>query len=506
MTMTKKALLMGAALGMTLATPVLASKADDTLHAAFQKELESADVYYNSAREGILLARSVWDSLLYRDPTTGEFKGNLATEWTWVDDVTVEFKLRQGVKFHNGEPFTADDVVYTVNYVVNPDNAVKVPTNVNWMDHAAKIDDSTVRIILKAPFPPAEEYLAGPVVIYPDEYYAKVGSTGMAMAPIGTGPYKVKSVDPGKEYVLERNDDYFDGPRRKAKIGNVDIKTIPDMNTQVAELFNGGLDFLWNVPADQSEKLAMMTDRFTVTNAQAMRVGYISMDAAGRVDPEGPMTKLKVRQAINHAIDRKKIVDALLKGSSQVINSGCAPIQFGCAQDVTTYDYDPEKAKALLAEAGYPDGFTIDFYAYRDRNLAEALMGYLNAVGIKTNFGYLQYAALRDKRIANEVPISFQTWGSYSLADSSAITGEFFTDGELDDARDPEVISWVKEANSVVDRQKRLDLYEKADKKIADEAYWVPLWTYNVNYVMSNDLAFTPTDDEIIRFFDFSWK
>lgn len=504
--MTTKALMMGAALGMALASPVLADKSDDTLRAAFQKELESADIYFNSAREGILLARSVWDGLLYRDPVTAEFKGNLATDWTWIDDVTVEFKLREGVKFHNGEAFTADDVVYTVNFVVNPDNAVKVPTNVNWMDHAEKIDDYTVRIILKAPFPPAEEYLAGPVVIYPDEYYAEVGPTGMAAAPVGTGPYKVKSVDPGKEYVLERNDDYFDGPRSKAAIGNVDIKTIPDMNTQVAELFNGELDFLWNVPADQSEKLAMMTDRFTVTNAQAMRVGYIAMDAAGRVDPDGPMTNLKVRQAINHAIDRQKIVDALLKGSSQVINSGCAPIQFGCAQDVTAYDYDPEKAKALLAEAGYPDGFTIDFYAYRDRSLAEALMGYLNAVGIKTNFSFLQYAALRDKRIANEVPISFQTWGSYSLADSSAITGEFFTNGELDDARDPEVIAWVNEANSINDRAKRLELYEKADKKIADQAYWVPLWTYNVNYVMSNDVVYTPTDDEIIRFFDFAWK
>lgn len=273
--MTKKALLIGAALGMALAAPALANKADDTLRTAFQKELESADMYFNSAREGVLFARAVWDGLLYRDPATGEYKGNLATEWKWVDDVTMEFKLRQGVTFHNGEPFTADDVVYTVNFVTNPANAVKVPTNVNWMDHAEKIDDYTVRIHLKAPFPPAEEYLAGPVVMYPDEYYAKVGPTGMAAAPIGTGPYKAVSVEAGKEYVLERNDAYFDGPRQKAQIAKVVIKTIPDMNTQVAELFNGGLDFLWGVPADQSEKLATMTDRFTVTNAQAMRVGYI---------------------------------------------------------------------------------------------------------------------------------------------------------------------------------------------------------------------------------------
>lgn len=504
--MTFKSLMLGTALGLTAAVPVFADKADDTLRLAFLKELESVDSYFNSAREGILLSRSIWDGLLYRDPVSGEFKGNLATAWTWIDDVTVEFTLREGVTFHNGEPFNADDVVYTINYVADPDAGVKAAANVNWMKGAEKVDEYTVRIHLHAPFPPAEEYLAGPVVIYPDEYYAQVGPTGMATAPIGTGPFKVDLVEPGKLYKLSAYEGYHDSPKGAAKIGNIEVKTIPDMNTQVAELFNGGLDFLWNVPADQAEKLAEMKDRFEVVNAQAIRVGYISMDAAGAVDADGPMTNKLVRQAIYHAIDRQAIVDALVKGSSEVVNAGCAPIQFGCDQSVTSYDYDPAKAKALLAEAGYPDGFTIDFYAYRDRPYAEAMMGFLNEVGIKTNFNYLQYAALREKREKKEVAISFQTWGSYSLADVSAITGEFFTGGALDDAMDPEVIDWVKSAGSITDRATRTELYSKAHAKIADEAYWVPLWTYNVNYVLSKDLAFVPTDDEIVRFADFSWK
>ena len=504
--MTLKTLMIGTALSLVTAAPVFANKADDTLHMAITKELESVDNYYNSAREGILFTRGVWDGLLYRDPATGEMKGNLATEWTWIDDVTVEFKLREGVKFHNGEAFNADDVVYTVNYMVNPDNGVKVMTNVSWMKGAEKVDDNTVRINLNAPFPPAEDYLASVVVIYPDEYYAEVGPSGMATKPVGTGPYKVDTVEPGQRYELSAYADYHDSPKGKAQIGKIEIKTIPDMNTQVAELFNGGLDFLWNVPADQAEKLAEMDDRFDVVNAQAIRIGYITMDAAGAVDPDGPMTKKEVRQAIYHAIDRQAIVDALVKGSSEVINAGCAPIQFGCDLSVTTYDYDPEKAKALLAEAGYPDGFEIDFYAYRDRPYAEALMGMLNEIGIKTNFNYLKYAALREKREKKEVAISFQTWGSYSLPDVSAITGEFFTGGPLDDAQDPEVIDWVKQAGSITDRAERQALYSKAHAKIADEAYWVPLWTYNVNYVLSKELNFDPTDDEVIRFADFSWK
>ncbi|SMX27909.1 Glutathione-binding protein GsiB precursor [Pelagimonas phthalicica] len=482
-----------------------ADKADDTLRLAFTKELETVDIYFNSAREGILLARAIWDGLLYRDPVTGEYKGNLATEWKWIDDVTLELKLREGVTFHNGEPFNADDVVYTVNYVANPDNGIVVQRNVSWMDRAEKVDDYTVRIILDAPFPPAEEFLAGPVVMYPNEYYAEVGPAGMALNPIGTGPYKVSSVDPGLHYELEAFDGYHGDPRNAASIGKIDIRTIPDFNTQIAEFFNGQLDFLWNVPADQAEKLDAM-GKYQVENAEAIRIGFISMDASGRADADGPMTNPLVRKAVAHAIDRQAIVDALVKGSSEVVHSACAKIQFACEQDVAQYEYNPEKAKALLAEAGYPDGFEIDFHAYRNRPYAEAMMGFLDEVGIKTNLVYLKYSALRDARSKGEVPFTFQTWGSYSLADASAIVGEHFTGGMLDDAKDAEVTAWVNEADSTTDKDKRIGLYSKALKKIADEAYWLPLWSYNVNYVMSQEVSYAPTNDEIVRFFDFSWK
>ncbi len=498
-------LVLSTAVYLALSAASYADKASDTVNMAFLKELESADVYFNTAREGLLLNHSVWDGLLYRNPETGEYEGNLAKSWTWINDTTIEFKLRQGVKFHNGEPFNADDVVYTVNFVADKANGVKSQTNVSWMDHAEKIDDYTVRIVADAPFPAAEEFLAGPVAMYPNEYYAKVGPKGMAAHPVGTGPFKVTELEPGKHFTLEKNDDYFGGPKGMAKVSKIDIRTIPDMNTQIAEFFNGTLDFLWNIPADQAEKLGAM-GKFDVVNAPAIRVGYITMDAAGRFDKEGPMTKKKVRQAIYHAIDRKAIVEALVKGSSTVIDSACSPVQFACAQDLPTYDYDPAKAKALLAEAGYPDGFTIDFYAYRDRPYAEAMMGFLNEVGIKTNFSYLKYAALREKRAKGEVPISFQTWGSYSIADASAITSEFFTGGDWDDARDPEIIEWLTTADKSTDKAARKDLYKKALTKIVDEAYWVPLFTYNVNYAMSKELDFTATPDELVRFFTFGWK
>jgi len=498
-----------AALALSVATTsvAMADKANDTLRVAYTKELENVDSYFNSSREGVVLQRAIWDGLIYRDPMTNEYKGNLATEWTWIDDTTLELKLREGVTFHNGDPFTAEDVVATVNYVATEENGVKTQRNVNWMDHAEKVDDYTVRIITKTVFPAAIEFLSGPVSMYPAAYYAEVGPSGMGLKPVGTGPYKAVEVVPGQHFVLEKNENYHDSPKGQPTIGKIDIRTIPDVNTQIAELFSGSLDVIWQVPSDQAEKLAQMGDQFTVANESTMRVGYLAMDAAGRsgMDPN-PFTDLKVRQAINYAIDRDAIVDNLLKGKSKVVWTPCFPSQFGCDQNVTEYPYNPEKAKELLAEAGYPDGFETEFYAYRNRDYAEAIVSYLNAVGIKIDFKMMQYSALRELNMKGEVPLTFQTWGSYSINDASAMVSQFFKHGSLDTSRDDQVLESLNVADQSNDPEVRKEYYTKALTRIADEAYWAPMFSYNTNYVTSTEVEYTPTADEVLRFTDMTWK
>lgn len=152
-----------------------------------------------------------WDTLIYRDPETFEYKPLLATSWKWVDDVTLDFELRRGVKFHNGEKFDADDVVYTLNWISNPANGVKNQQNVSWIEAASKRGEYEVRVHLKKPFPAALEFLSGPVAIYPNEYCTKVGPDGMDKQPVGTGPYRVAKVLAGKEIRFEANRDYYDG-------------------------------------------------------------------------------------------------------------------------------------------------------------------------------------------------------------------------------------------------------------------------------------------------------
>jgi len=490
--------------------PALANKKNDTLNIAFSKELETLDRYFNTAREGIVISRHAFDNLLYRDPVTYEYKGLIAKSFKWNTNTELDITLREGITFHNGQKLTADDVVYTLNFAANPDNKVKTQRYSSWIDKVVKTGEYSVKIMLKKPFPAAFEFLSGANPIYPKEYYSKVGTKGFGVKPIGSGPYKIVEVIPGKKIVMEKNENYFkDSPKGQPTISKIVWRTLPEINTQMAELMTGALDWIYLVPPDQAAKLAEIPS-ITVTPAETMRIGYLVFDAADRSGKEhgmdNPYVKLQVRQAINHAINRDSIAKNLLGGQSRAVYSACFPSQFGCEQDVKQYDYNPEKAKKLLAEAGYPDGFETTLYGYRNRPFAEAMIGDLAAVGIKAKLMVLKYSALREKARAGKAQMQFLTWGSYSINDVSAITSHFF-EFEADDlSRDPVVRDLLIEADSSIDTAQRKKLYSDALKRIADEAYWCPMFTYVSNNCYSKDLDFTPYPDAVPRFFQAKWK
>ena len=173
---------------------------------------------------------------------------------------------------------------------------------------------------------------------------------------------------------------------------------------------------------------------------ESMRIGYLSLDAAGRTGADNPMTKLKVRQAIWHAIDRQAFADKLVTGGSRVPPAPCFPPQFGCdAEAAVLYDYDPAKAKELLAEAGYPDGFEVELASYVLPQWGVGGAELSAAVGIRAKLNQLQVAALIQRAKAGELRAYLGSWGSYSINDVSAILPIFFDGGADDYARDPDV-------------------------------------------------------------------
>lgn len=501
-----KTILPLSALAFSLAATSMVSAGpdNDTLNVELTGEVDTLNYYFNSSREGLIASLQIYDTLLSKDFDTGEFSGNLASAWSWIDDTTLEFTLRDDVTFHNGETFNADDVVFTLNYVSDPSNSVVIYDKVSWIDRAEKVDDLTVRVTLDAPFPAALDFFSLAIPMYPDEYYATAGKDGMGTAPVGTGPYSVVSVEPGSRYTLEANSNYFDGPKGQPNIGTVVVRTVSDRNTQIADLMTGKADFLWQLPADLEERLRQTGD-FTVLSVETMRIGFVTLDAAGR-SGDTPLKNRLVRQAINHAVDREAIVATLVKGGSSVNNTPCSPIQFGCITDVPTYAYDPDRARDLLTEAGYPDGFEISMTGYRDRPLAEAIVNFLAEVGIKVNYESLQYSALAANHMDGAVPMAFLTHGSSSIPDMSAVTPEFFGLGKQDYAGDEEVARLITVGNTSIDPDIRRDNYTQALNRIAEEAYWLPLWTYSMAFAFTPELDYAPTPDELVRFYDMSWK
>jgi len=492
-----------------LAPSAQAGPDDDSLIIAWGSTgpIESVDNYFNTNRTGIWFSRMVWDQLIYREPKTFEYKPLLATGWELLNDTTWQFKLREGVTFHNGEAFDADDVVFTLNWISDPANGVKVQRNVNWIDRAEKIDKYTVNLHMKVPFPQAFEFLSGPLTIYPDQYYQKVGREGMGRNPVGTGPMKVASIATAEEYVLERNEDYTWGsPKGKAKVSKIVVREIADVQTQIAELLAGGIDLTADISADHVVQIGGVPG-FEALQAGTMRAGYVGFDAAGRGNHE-PVTKLKVRQAMAHAIDRQALVDNLIRGDAGVIHTPCFPTQFGCDVNAAVrYEFDPAKARALLAEAGYPNGFEIDLYTFRPADWAEAIMGDLAEVGIRATLTKMPYFALRDKqRSEGTTPMFLMDWGSYSMNDMSAITSHFFKLGPDDFAMDQEVAAWLDEGDNSVDPAVRRAAYAKAITKITGEVYWLPMFNHVRNYAYKEGLNFIPYQDEIPRFWQYGWK
>lgn len=504
--MTARRAVLAIAITLALAGTVQAGKRDDTLRWASNQVPESLDAYFNNVRIGVIIAHHLWDQLIYRDPKTGQYKPLLATAWKWAGPKSLELELRKGVRFHNGEAFDADDVVYTLNFVSNPANKAVTQQNVNWIEKAEKIDAHKVRILLRKPFPAALEYLAGPIPMYPNEYYAKAGPKGMSDKPVGTGPYRVTEHQPGRLVRFERNKNYFkESPRAQPTIGKLELRLIPDQNTQAAELMAKGLDWIFNVPPDQAKQLRAVRD-LSVVAGETMRVVWLAM-ATREGTPTPVLKDIRVRKAINHAINREAMLKTVVGESARVIYTLCFPLQFGCTDEgAPRYAYDPAKAKALLAEAGHPNGLDIDLYAYRERQQTEAMIGYLRAAGIRANLRYMQYAAMRDALREGKAGFAHQTWGSFSVNDVSAMMPVFFKFQADDVNRDEKVRDLLDAGDTSVNPNVRRSAYKHALTIMAEQAYVAPLYSLPVYYAHSKELEFRPYADEIPRFWETRWK
>jgi peptide/nickel transport system substrate-binding protein len=502
----RRSLLAAGMAAFLLAGPAIAGPADNTLRWASDSEAANINPYYNNVREGVILGFHVYDAPTYRDPASGAYRPHLAESVRLLDDTTIELVMRTGVVAHNGEVVDARDVAATVAFVLNPANRATAHNRFAWLSGAELVDDRTVRLKMARPFGPWQEYLTT-LLILPDEHLARAGVDGIAREPVGTGPYRVAELSPGRQTVLQRHDRYFGGAKGQPSIERVIFRRMPERNTQMAELMTGSLDWIWRLQPDQARSLRGRRN-ITVVSGGTIRFHYIGLDAAGRTGRDNnPLTDLRVRRAIAHAINRESILRNLVGEGSEVIHVPCHPEQFGCDQSVATrYAYDPARARALLAEAGYPQGFEVSLAAYRERPWAEAIIGDLRAVGIRAQLRWLQADSFQTETRQGRVQMGFGSWGSSSVYDMAASTSYFFRNTPDDQARDDEVARLLEIGDTSTDPDRRKAAYADALRRITEQAYWVPMVSFPLTFAHHSQLEFTPAADEVPRFYNARWR
>ena len=393
-----------------------AQGAKDTIRVAVYQPVPIVDTIYNPSPETSLVANIIFDSLIHFDPVSREYKPLLAKSWQRINDKTLEFKLREGVKFHDGSAFDADDVIYSFEVFMDPKYNFRFKDNrFGWIDKVEKIDAFTVRIISKEPFAPFLDRLTANIPIYPENVYRALENKGdFGRKPIGTGPYKVISFDPAKgEVIYERNEAYALGDvRPPGKVKQIILSSIPDQQTQVAKLLSGGLDVVFGLEPDAIPSLRA-NPNLSVTVDRTVSYTYIQFDTKDR-SGIGVFKDKRVREALLRAIDRPALIKAFLpqeQWNDPVQPAMCHEWHIGCSASLQPVGYDLDAAKKLLTEAGYPNGFELSIATWGpSRRIAEAVAGQLRKIGVNAKVNSSTIGVFVQKRADGKIQAQVSLW------------------------------------------------------------------------------------------------
>jgi peptide/nickel transport system substrate-binding protein len=480
--------------GTTSAAAAPAAQAATNLVIDTTAEAESLDPALVAQASGFSIIASIFDNLVERD-YSGALVPMLAESWTFPDPNTIEFKLRQAVVFHNGEPFNAASVKFSVERVFDPE--LNSPLLGGWpkafqlrptADGPATgsieiVDDSTIRFHLSTPDATIFDTLALAAAMVPPRYYSDTAEDVLAAHPVGTGPFRFVESVRDDHTTLARNPTYWgvDTYKGTPLLPTVTFRPVPEASTRMADLLSGTADMIFDVAPDDLDGLRSRAgEGFQVVTGNAAKLQFVEFMPKKATDP---LADRRVRQALNHAVDVDSIVANLFHGLGARQSSPIMIGALGYDPSLAAYEYNPTFARQLLADAGYADGFTVsmDMSSSDSPNEALAMAGQLRQVGVNVQPKTLEIATFNNNWSQDKSgDLRFARWGGLQdpavFLNFTTVCGGFLADQY---SCDPQATALAKEAANTLDQDVRAGLYTRIAGLLRDN----PMGIYLANQV-----------------------
>lgn len=469
------------------------SSGEKVLTIANATDIESFDPQNNNNTQSEAVLVNMFDYLLKNDSSQKKVPG-LATSWEKVNDTTWHFKLRQGVKFHNGDPFTAADVKFTFERLAK-DAKLKQNSYYKNFKEVNIIDDYTVEIVTNGPDPLMLNKLSRMGAdILPSKYIQEKGMEAFLKEPIGTGPYKFNQWQKDNRVDLIKNADYFGGTPKWDK---VTFRVIPEASTRVSELITNGVDIAAGVPTTDIKRIQGVNN-MKVEQATIQRVLHLIM----RTTPGTVTADPKVREAVDLAVDKKALIDSIAGGAGIPTRTSVTPGNFGA--DPSLYNqslYDKEKAKVLLKEAGYANGGPkVTFSASTQyKEIAETVAAMLTDAGFQVNLDILEATQFYEKLNSKKFNELFLLGVGNSLFDASNNYNRFeFENAKSEtDYNNPEVEQLLQAAKKNMNPEEREKQYQKVQQILAVDRPTIYLYQMMGVYGVGPKVDYKPRLDEM---------